>query len=158
MQKDNLMPLSLAQSEIAASPARFRVAICGRRFGKTFLAMRELARFARQPGQRCWFVAPTRAQGKGIVWEQLRGRLTDLRWVNRVNESELRIELVNGSEIQIMSADAYERMRGYSVNFVVLDEFADHDPEVWTAVRPTLSDREGHALFIGTPKGTGNWS
>ena len=158
MQKDRLMPLSLAQSEIAASPARFRVAICGRRFGKTFLAMRELARFARQPGQRCWFVAPTRAQGKGIVWEQLRGRLTDLRWVNRVNESELRIELVNGSEIQIMSADAYERMRGYSVNFVVLDEFADHDPEVWTAVRPTLSDREGHALFIGTPKGTGNWS
>jgi hypothetical protein len=52
-----------------------------------------------------------------------------------------------------MSADAYDRMRGYSVNFCVFDEFADMDPEVWTAVRPTLSDKQGHAMFIGTPKG-----
>lgn len=152
------MALSAAQQEIAQSQHRFRVAICGRRFGKTYLAMRELARFARLPNQRCWFIGPTRAQGKGIVWEQLKDRLSELNWVDRVNESELRLQLVNGSEIQIMSADAYDRMRGYSVNFAVFDEFADMDPQVWTAVRPTLSDRTGHAMFIGTPKGTGNWS
>lgn len=152
------MALSEAQRTIATDPARFRVAICGRRFGKTFLAQRELARFARQPDQRCWFIAPTRAQGKGIVWEQLKARLQDLNWVAKVNESELTLHLVNGSEIAIRSADAFDRMRGFSVNFAVLDEFADMDPEVWTAVRPTLSDRQGHALFIGTPKGVGNWS
>lgn len=152
------MPLSAAQLEIAQSTSRFRVAICGRRFGKTFLAMRELARFARLPNQRCWFIAPTRGQGKGIVWEQLKARLQDLNWVNKVNESELSLMLVNGSEISIRSADSFDRMRGFSVNFAVFDEFADMDPEVWTAVRPTLSDRQGHALFIGTPKGVGNWS
>jgi len=152
------VPLSAAQQAIATSTARFRVAICGRRFGKTFLAQRELARFARQPNRRCWFIAPTRAQGKGIVWQSLKDRLTDLNWIVRVNESELTITLRNGSEIGIRSADAFDRMRGFSVDFVVLDEFADHDPEVWTAVRPTLSDRQGHALFIGTPRGVGNWA
>jgi len=152
------MPLSAPQQTIVESPARFRVAICGRRFGKTFVAMRELARFARQPGSRCWFVAPTRQQGKGIVWDQLKDRLAQLRWIDQTNESELSIRLINGSEIAIKSADAYDRMRGYSVDFVVFDEFADQSPDVWTAVRPTLADREGHALFIGTPKGAGNWA
>jgi hypothetical protein len=147
------MPLSSPQKSIAESDARFRVAICGRRFGKTFLALRELARFARLPRQRVWYCAPTRGQGKGIVWEQLKDRLMELNWIAKTNESELKITLKNGSEIQIMSADAYDRMRGYSVNFIVFDEFADFEPEVWTAVRPTLSDQQGHALFIGTPKG-----
>ena len=152
------MALSAAQKTIANDTHRFRVAICGRRFGKTWLAMRELAKFARWPDRRCWFIAPTRGQGKGIVWDHLKGRLQDLNWIAKVNESELTLHLRNGSEIGIRSADAYDRMRGFSVDFCVFDEFADMDPDVWTAVRPTLSDKQGHALFIGTPKGTGNWS
>lgn len=147
------MPLSKAQQAIADSTKRFRTAICGRRFGKTYLAIRELAKFSRYPEQRCWYIAPTRSQGKGIVWEQLKERLGSLNWISKTNESELTITLKNGSEISIKSADAYDRMRGFSVNFAVFDEFADMDPEVWTAVRPTLSDKEGHAMFIGTPKG-----
>jgi hypothetical protein len=152
------LALSTAQRTIASDAHRFRVAICGRRFGKTWLAMRELAKFARFPDRRCWFIAPTRSQGKGIVWDHLKGRLQDLNWIAKINESELTIHLRNGSEIGIRSADAYDRMRGFSVDFCVFDEFADMDPDVWTAVRPTLSDKKGHALFIGTPKGTGNWS
>jgi hypothetical protein len=147
------MPLTAAQLQIAGSDKRFRTAICGRRFGKTYLAIRELAKFSRYPDQRCWYIAPTRSQGKGIVWEHLKERLGNLNWIAKTNESELTITLRNGSEIGIKSADAYDRMRGYSVNFAVFDEFADMDPEVWTAVRPTLSDKEGHAMFIGTPKG-----
>jgi hypothetical protein len=147
------MPLSSAQKQIATSPKRFRTAICGRRFGKTYLACRELARFSREPDRRCWYIAPTRGQGKGIVWDQLKVRLGSLNWIAKTNESDLIITLVNGSEIAIKSADAYDRMRGFSVDFVVFDEFADMDPDVWTAVRPTLSDRQGHAFFIGTPKG-----
>lgn len=127
-------------------------------FGKTFLAIRELCRFARLPNKTCWFIAPTRGQAKGIVWDQLKDRLTQLRWIRKTNESELAIHLINGSEITLRSADAYDRMRGYSVSFCVLDEFADMDSAVWTAVRPTLSDQQGHALFIGTPRGIGNWS
>jgi hypothetical protein len=152
------MPLSSAQQSIADSDHRFRVAICGRRFGKTFLAIRELARFARQPSKRVWFIAPTRGQAKGIAWEKLKDRLLQLNWVKKINESELSILLVNGSTIELRSADAYDRMRGYRVDFTVFDEFADMDPQVWTVVRPTLADSHGHALFIGTPKGNQNWA
>ena len=62
------MPLSNAQRLIADSPFRFRVAICGRRFGKTHLAIRELAKYARHPGQRVWYVAPTYRQAKQRVY------------------------------------------------------------------------------------------
>lgn len=148
------MPLTVPQGTIASSESRFRVAVCGRRFGKTYLAIRELARFSRRPGTLSWYIAPTRSQGKGIVWDQLKERLGALNWIAKTNESDLIITLINGSEIMIKSADAYDRMRGYSVSGIaVFDEFADMDPDVWTAVRPTLSDRNGHALFIGTPKG-----
>ena len=147
------MPLSPPQKEIANSPKRFRTAICGRRFGKTYLAIRELAKYARVPNSRCWYIAPTRGQGKGIVWDQLKDRLDSLNWIAKTNESDLTITLVNGSEITIKSADAGERMRGFSVDFCVFDEFGDMSGDVWTAVRPTLSDKEGHAFFIGTPKG-----
>ena len=105
------MPLSKAQQQIADSTARFRTAICGRRFGKTYLAIRELAKFSRYPEQRCWYIAPTRSQGKGIVWEQLKERLSALNWISKTNESELTVTLKNGSEISIKSADAYDRMR-----------------------------------------------
>lgn len=152
------MPLSEAQRTIAEDTHRWRVAICGRRFGKTYLAIRELARFARHPNRLIWYIAPTRAQGKGIVWEELKRRLTALNWVRRVNESELRIELINGSAIEVRSGDAYDRMRGFSVDFMVIDEFADCDEAVWTVTRPALADRQGHAFFIGTPKGNQNWA
>jgi len=152
------LPLSVPQQIIAEDTHRFRVAICGRRFGKTYLSLRELARFAREPNRRVWAVAPTRMQAKGLFWDPLKQRLTDLRWVKKINESELSITLVNGTVIELRSADAYDRMRGYSVDFCVFDEFADMDENVWTVVRPTLSDRLGHALFIGTPKGNQNWS
>ena len=153
------MPLSNAQEKIANSKARFRVAICGRRFGKTHLAIRELAKYARYPDRRCWYVAPTYKQAKQIVWRKLKHKLQDLRWSRKVNESELSIELKNGSEITLRSADNYDSLRGVGLSFIVLDEFADIDKEAWYEVlRPTLSDTGGHALFIGTPKGVGNWA
>ena len=81
-----------------------------------------------------------------------------MHWIKRVNESELSITLVNNTIIEIKSGDAYERMRGFSVDFIVFDEFADIDEDAWTVVRPALADRQGHAFFISTPKGNQNWA
>lgn len=152
------MALSKAQRLIADSPLRFRVAVCGRRFGKTHLAIRELARYARFPNQRCWYVAPTYRMAKQIVWKKLKKRLIAINWVKKINEQDLTLELVNGSEISLRGADNYDSLRGVGLNFVVLDEFADIDKEAWYEVlRPTLADTGGHALFLGTPKGY-NWA
>lgn len=151
------MALSKAQRLIADCPMRFRVAVCGRRFGKTHLAIRELAKYARQPDQRVWYVAPTYRMAKQIVWKKLKKKLLSINWVKKVNEQDLTLELVNGSEISLRGADNYDSLRGVGLNFLVLDEAADIDKEAWYEVlRPTLSDTGGHALFLGTPKGM-NW-
>lgn len=151
------MALSKAQQLIADAPFRFRTAVCGRRFGKTHLAIRELAKYARLPDQRVWYVAPTYRMAKQIVWKKLKKKLLSLNWVKKVNEQDLTLELINGSEISLRGADNYDSLRGVGLNFVCLDEAADIDAEAWYEVlRPTLADTQGHALFLGTPKGM-NW-
>ena len=153
------MALSLAQQSIVENPARFRVVVAGRRFGKTHLAIRELCYHARQPNKECWMIAPTYRQVKQIVWRKLKHRLQDLNWAKKINESELTILLKNGSTISLKGADNADSLRGVGLDFVVCDEFADIDPEAWYEVlRPTLADKQGKALFIGTPKGMGNWA
>lgn len=151
------MALSQAQKLIAQCPLRFRVAVCGRRFGKTHLAIRELARFASKPDQKCWYIAPSYRMARQIVWKKLKKKLLSINWVKKVNETDLTLELVNGSEISLRGADNYDSLRGVGLNFIVLDEAADIDEEAWYEVlRPTLSDTDGHCLFLGTPKGM-NW-
>jgi len=154
------MPLSEPQKIICDSQERFRVAVTGRRFGKTHVAMRELARFASQKADSLvWYVAPSYRMAKGIVWDQLKGKLKDLRWVEATNEAELTMRLKNGSKICLKGADSPDSLRGVGLDFIVLDEFQDITPETWTSVlRPTLSDKNGHALFLGTPRGVGSWS
>lgn len=153
------MALSKAQAEISNDKTRFRVCIAGRRFGKTFLSIRELAKFARHPNRKVVYIAPSYRQAKQTIWQDLKSRLGELGWIKRVNETELTITLVNGSLLMLRSADNYDSMRGLGIDFVVFDEFADILPQTWTEViRPALSDREGEAMFIGTPKGFGNWA
>jgi PBSX family phage terminase large subunit len=152
------MPLSRAQEVITLDPRRFRVVIAGRRFGKTHLAIRELCWHAREPGKEVWYVAPTYRQSKNIVWKKLKNRLQDLRWADKINETELTIQLKNGSTISLKGADNHDSLRGVGLDFIVLDEFADIEPEAWyETLRPTLSDKQGRAMFIGTPKGM-NWA
>lgn len=153
------MPLSLAQDTIAQDTRRFRVVVAGRRFGKTHLSIRELCYHARTPNQEVWYVAPTYRQAKQIVWRKLKYKLQDLKWAQKINESELTITLKNGSVISLKGADNADSLRGVGLDFMVMDEFADVDPEAWYEVlRPTLADKQGKALFIGTPKGMGNWA
>ena len=153
------MPLSLAQKTVADDPTRFRVVVAGRRFGKTHLSIRELCYHAKDPGKDVWYVAPTYKMARQIVWRKLKNKLQDLNWVAKTNETELTIILVNGSTIALKGADNYDSLRGVGLDFIVLDEFADIDPMAWyETLRPTLSDKGGGALFIGTPKGIGNWA
>lgn len=117
-----------------------------------------MVKYARFPGRRVLAVAPTYKQVKTVLWDDLKGMLMCRNWVKKINESDLTITLVNGSRITLRSADNFDALRGGKYDFLVMDECADIDPAAWFSVlRPTLSDRKGHALFIGTPKGMGNW-
>lgn len=153
------MPLSNAQQTIADDATRFKVVIAGRRFGKTHLAIRELCFHARIPDREVWYVAPTYKMSKNIVWKKLKAKLLDLKWAKKVNETELSILLKNGTTIALKGADNADSLRGVGLDYLILDEFADIDPDAWFEVlRPTLADKQGSALFIGTPKGIANWS
>ena len=153
------MPLSQPQQVICQDESRFRVAVTGRRFGKTHVAMRELAKAASKPDQQVWYVSPSYRMSKGIVWDQLKNKLKDLRWIDQSNEAELKLRLKNGSVIHLKGADNPDSLRGVGLDFIVLDEFQDITPETWTTVlRPTLSDKGGKAMFLGTPRGVGSWS
>ncbi len=153
------MPLSNPQKEILECDKRFRVLITGRRFGKTFLCIQELAKFSRYPKKKVWYVAPTYRMAKDIVWNDLVDRMTKHKWLKKLNHSDLRLTLRNGSEISLRGADNENSLRGVGLDFLVMDEFADVKEHAWYEVlRPTLSDKNGSALFCGTPRGYGNWS
>jgi hypothetical protein len=132
---------------------RFRVLVAGRRFGKTYLALVELCQAASVRGCLAWYVAPTYKQAKRIAWKTLK-QMTKGYWASKPNETDLRIELVWGGTICLRGADDYDSLRGDGLDFIVLDEYASMAPEAWTEVlRPALADKQGKALFIGTPRG-----
>jgi hypothetical protein len=149
------MQLTPPQSDIFVCPARFRVVVAGRRFGKTFLSTAELLnRALAKPDQNVWYVAPTYKAAKEIAWDMLTSQIP-MEYVGKTNETSLSITLKNGSTIALKGAEKPDNLRGRSLDFVVLDEFADMRKEAWyEVIRPSLSDRQGSAaLFIGTPKG-----
>lgn len=134
---------------------RWSIGVCHRRSGKTVSHINELvigATKCQLPNPRFAYVAPQLNQAKDIAWTYLKHYTG---FANpRVNESELWVELPGGARIRIYGADNPDRLRGIYLDGVVLDEFGDMDPVIWTQVlRPALSDRQGWACFIGTPKG-----
>jgi hypothetical protein len=149
----NTIQLKRPQREVFLSPHRFRLLVAGRRFGKTYLANVELFRAAWGAGRNAWYVAPTYRQAKRIAWNPLK-ELTRPYWASKPQESDLRIELKGGGTIALRGADSYDSLRGEGLDFVVLDEYASMAPAAWKQVlRPALADRQGGALFIGTPHG-----
>ena len=144
---------------------RFTVLALHRRAGKTELALAELIdaalRFTLDLGL-FFYVAPQLKQAKAIAWMRLKIKVAPLvaAGVADINESELWVRLRhNGAMIRIYGADNPDAMRGVRLDGCVIDEVAQIAPEVWDEVlQPALSDRQGWALFIGTPKGVNLFS
>ena len=134
---------------------RWACMVCHRRAGKTVAAVHELvlrALYTKKKNARYAYVAPFYRQAKDVAWVYLKEATK--HFATRIRESALRIELPNGAWITLYGADNPDALRGLYLDGVVLDEFGDARPSLWgTVVLPTLADRKGWALFIGTPKG-----
>ena len=158
--------LTSPQLKVSQSQARFRVLISGRRFGKTYLCITEMMKYASQPNQKIWYVAPTFKMAKDICWSSLKEMLNQFNWIEDINETTMTITIrKTNSTISLKGADAYDSLRGTGLDFLILDEFADIDKRAWFEVlRASVADTyskdksRGHVLFCGTPKGYGNWS
>ena len=139
-----------------ARKERWAVLVCHRRAGKTVSCLADLvlaALFTRQQDFRGAYIAPQFNQAKDVAWVYLKRLTADIPNI-QYNESELRADLPNGARIRLYGADNEPRLRGLYMDAVILDEYADMKPKVWgEIIRPLLADRQGWAVFIGTPKG-----
>jgi len=105
------------------------------------------------PRPRAVYVAPLFRQAKQIAWDYAKFYCQGLPGY-KPNESELRIDFLDGCRLFLIGADSPDSIRGIYADDVVLDEYAQMNPKMWSEVlRPALTDRRGSAMFIGTPKG-----
>ena len=141
------------QKQVWADDTRFKIVAAGRRTGKSRLAAWMLIVNALQADKgQVFYVAPTQGQARDIMWQTLLDLAHPVVVSAHINN--LQIKLVNGATISLKGADRPETMRGVSLKFLVMDEYADMKPEVFEQIlRPALADQKGGALFIGTPMG-----
>jgi hypothetical protein len=149
------------QMEVFQSTARYKVVAAGRRAGKSYLSavtlliegLKSTNRFDIDlKGTEVWYVAPTYQQARDILW----GVLKELGQgvIQQAHENTSTLTLINGRTIKLKGSDRPDTLRGVSLAYVVLDEYAFMKPEVWDMIiQPSLADARGDALFIGTPSG-----
>lgn len=140
---------------------RFSVLVMHRRFGKTVFTINEMldrALYCKLKNPQFSYICPTYSQAKRIAWQYLKEYCQFLPGYT-ANEAELKVTLTaphgNGKiTIHLLGADNADALRGMYFDGVILDEYGDFHPDVWSLIlRPALSDRLGWAIFIGTPKG-----
>ena len=139
-----------------ARKQRWACLVCHRRFGKTVGVLNDQIKRGitlGRPDGRLGYIAPYRGQAKEIAWAYLK-RFSEPLWGAEPSESELKVSLLNGATIRLYGGDNPDAIRGGYFDDVVLDEFGDQRPGLWSnVVRPMLADRKGTATVIGTPKG-----
>lgn len=143
------------QKQVINCEARFRVVVCGRRWGKTTLGIRSILIRAAERKQTCWWLAPTYGMA-AQVWRDLKYACREAPGL-MISETERRLDFPGGGSLAIHSAHLPDNLRGAGLDFVVLDEAAFMEPTVWPeVVRPMLLERKGRALFLSSPKSR-NW-
>lgn len=147
-----LPALHPTQKTVSQHPARFKVLACGRRWGKSTLSVRLLAKYALQ-GKTVSYMALT-YKNLVEVWRQLKRILKPA--IIRISEQEKRLELPNGGVVELWSLEAPETIRSRAYHFIVIDEAAyiRNLLSVWNKVlTPMLADYEGSALLMSSPRG-----
>ena len=146
------LSLRFAQGEVFQSRDRFRVLVAGRRFGKSYLSCIELIRGAiDKPGETFFYCAPTYRMAKDIAWKTLK-QLVPPKWVKQKNESDLKIELVNGSMIELKGTENAMALRGRSLSGCVLDEAAFMDSGYGLKCSDQLSPTNRDGPYLSPPR------
>ena len=134
--------------------ARFKVLACGRRTGKSNLAIKMLlAKALEAPeGSAVVYVAPTLGQARQICWDALLEQGKDVIKAAHVNQMD--VTLVTGRKIHIRSGENPDALRGLKLYFAVIDEASFVKEEIFTKIiRPALADLKGEAVIVSTPDG-----
>lgn len=157
LEKIELPELHPMQKRMLAESRRYNVGVCGRRFGKTFLAADVLINGPRKKGAIHGYPVALYAPTHQTMLESWRKLVQILKPVTeRKSEQDKRIELVSGGVLEMWSLDNPDAGRGRKYATVVIDEAAmiKRLEEAWTQnIQPLLLDYQGEAWIISTPKG-----
>jgi phage FluMu gp28-like protein len=137
------------QQGILDDSSRFRVVMCGRRFGKSELSQVEIILQALE-GKSVAYITPTYKLAKAFFDKLI------LRIPFENNKSDLIIKFPNDGSIEFFTGERLDNLRGRKFHFVVVDEasFIPNLESGWlNSIRPTLTDYKGKALFLSTPRG-----
>lgn len=143
----------LKQLEVLNSKARFKVICSGRRSGKSVVCL-IIGIEMMLNNQRLAYVTPTFSLAKDLFRDYL--KYIPIEIIKQINKSELYIELITGGSIKFFSGEALDSFRGRKFHYIVLDEAAyiSELENAWTtSIRATLTDYQGGAIFISTPRG-----
>ena len=145
-------------ADLLKGSAKYVTAVAPRQTGKTFLSIQTILYWAiNNPGCTIFFVSPTYAQAAKPL-EELYAAIQKSGIVSNYNRSALALKLKNGSQVQFKSTERYDNLRGYTVDYMIVDEAAYHKEGVWDSVlKPMLLVKGKKVLFISTPRGTNNW-
>ena len=139
----------------ANSKHKFGVVACGRQYGKSLLAQNLMLYWLlSKPNQKAGFFSPIFTQAKKVMLE-LEAAAKPV--IKQSNKADLTITFINGSTIQFFGSERYDSIRGFSFNYIVVDEAAFiREEAVNEAIFPTLSAIGKKCLIISTPKSK-NW-
>lgn len=136
------------------------VIVWHRRSGKDKVCFNYMVREAMKTVGSYYYFLPTYTQAKKVIWDNIDidgFKMLDHipeEIINRRNESELKVELINNSIIQLISADTFDQSSvGTNPLGVVFSEYSISNPKVWDFVRPILMVNKGWAIFNFTPRG-----
>ena len=141
-----------AQKQVLDSDARFRVMMCGRRFGKSLISQSISIETALKR-QHVAYITPTYQLGK-MFFKEICKLLPDK--VFKKNETDLLIDFVTGGSVRFYTGERLDAMRGTKYHLVIIDEasYIANLEEGWNnSIRPTLTDYKGKAIFLSTPRG-----
>lgn len=118
-----------------------------------------LARAAYEKGTY-YYIFPTYTQGKKALWEAI-GK-DEVNYIEHIpaaaiigapNQTEMKINLLNGSVVQIVGAEEFNRLMGTNPRGLVFSEYSIQNPNCWRYMEPILMENGGWAIFNLTPRG-----
>jgi hypothetical protein len=154
-----------AQMKYHSSTARFKMPCCGRRFGKSTMAGRDMQSKLLEPDRRFWIVGPDYSLGEKefrVIWDDMiiklgLGKDKRIKKAYNIRSGDMYIEFPWRTRIDVRSARYPDSLVGEALDGVIMSEAAKHDVATWERfIRPALSDRRGYADFPTTPEGY-NW-
>lgn len=155
-----VLPCTLTQLQVFASPAKSQSLFTTRRWGKTTFGCLKIVHKVKRgnPLGLIWWVAPTYKQCKK-PFRTLLSALHSSGLLRSYSRGSMTLVTVTGWTIEFRSAEVPDNLRGEGVDLLIIDEQGQIEDEAWDeCLFPTLADTDGDFLGIGTPKGRRGWA